>query len=221
MMNSQNQGIYAKYNFKLNCDDFILKSIVYNNKQLDSLTRFYSAPTDSFTREKKLIVTKLFKNLKGNVYFEQVGLFGAKGILSEKLNLFNWKVTSRTKKILNYTCQEAKTHYRGRDFTAYFTTELSVKYAPWKFHGLPGVILEVSSSDGEILLEIEEISIKAVPISIQNPFKKSDFNSWENYVKKFKSQIENANALARRSNSSFKGMIPSCGTNIEIIHWNK
>jgi GLPGLI family protein len=46
------------------------------------------------------------------------------------------------KNIGGYKCQEAKTRLGGRSFTAWYTTEIPLSDGPYKFQGLPGLILE-------------------------------------------------------------------------------
>jgi len=50
-----------------------------------------------------------------------------------------------TKKIGKYTCKKATTTYRGTDIEAYYTPEIPVSIGPYKFKGLPGLILEVKT----------------------------------------------------------------------------
>lgn len=57
---------------------------------------------------------------------------------------FNWIVHREKKNILGYTCQKATSTFRGRTWTAWFTNEIPVSDGPWKFCGLPGLILSVS-----------------------------------------------------------------------------
>lgn len=56
-----------------------------------------------------------------------------------------WEISDSTKMILGYECVQAHTDYHGRHWTAWFTTEIPIQDGPWKFHGLPGLILEVTS----------------------------------------------------------------------------
>ncbi len=68
-------------------------------------------------------------------------------LLKEPLKLFKWELGKDTKTILGYQCNKATCNFRGRDYVAYFTRDIPFKAAPWKFHGLPGVVLEVYSTD--------------------------------------------------------------------------
>jgi len=52
----------------------------------------------------------------------------------------NWEISSETKKIGNFTCTKATANFRGRDYTAWFTTDIPLPYGPWKLMGLPGLI---------------------------------------------------------------------------------
>lgn len=64
-----------------------------------------------------------------------------------------WEVLSMKKKILDYTCQAASCRYRGRNYIAWFTTELPFSFGPWKFGGLPGLILQISDEKGHYAFE--------------------------------------------------------------------
>ncbi len=48
-----------------------------------------------------------------------------------------------TKKIAGYHCIKATANFRGSDITAYFTEDLPYSVGPFKFFGLPGLILDV------------------------------------------------------------------------------
>lgn len=67
----------------------------------------------------------------------------------EPIPQLKWKILSKSKTILGYTCQCATVTFRGRDYEAWFTADIPLSYGPWKFQGLPGLILEVSDSKNE------------------------------------------------------------------------
>ena len=69
------------------------------------------------------------------------------GQYTEALPDFKWQIQSETKKILNYTCQKALGEFRGRKYIAWFTSDIPLSDGPWKFGGLPGLILEVQDAE--------------------------------------------------------------------------
>ncbi|WP_370895264.1 GLPGLI family protein [Chryseobacterium gossypii] len=55
-----------------------------------------------------------------------------------------------TKIISNYTCKKATGNFRGSSIIAYYTTDLPYPYGPFKFGGLPGLILEIREENTDI-----------------------------------------------------------------------
>ncbi|WP_194851925.1 GLPGLI family protein [Nonlabens antarcticus] len=73
-----------------------------------------------------------------------------KRFLVEDKNLnLDWKIRTEFKQIGDYKCQVATLNFRGRDFTAFFTDQIPVSYGPFKFMGLPGLILELSTESSD------------------------------------------------------------------------
>ena len=69
---------------------------------------------------------------------------------SEPLESQNWQIVSDTTlNLIGYDCIMAKTSWRGRVWTAWFTPEIPVSNGPWKLHGLPGMILKAEDSTGQ------------------------------------------------------------------------
>ncbi len=77
-----------------------------------------------------------------------------------------WMVCDEYRSINDYPCQKATTSYMGRDYMAWFTPDIPLSEGPWKFYGLPGIILEVSDSLGHYVFTcIEIITLdKKIPI---------------------------------------------------------
>lgn len=81
--------------------------------------------------------------------------------LRDEIPAMNWIINhdKPTTEILGYACQEATVEFRGSKFIAYFTNDIPTTFGPWKFHGLPGLILSVKSQDNPaIYWEAEEIT---------------------------------------------------------------
>lgn len=66
----------------------------------------------------------------------------------EKASIFNWEITSDTDTIKGYYSQKALCKFGGRDWEAWFTPEIPYSDGPYKFCGLPGLILKVKDVEG-------------------------------------------------------------------------
>ena len=62
----------------------------------------------------------------------------------------------RSKKIGSYNTQKATTQYGGRDWEIWFTTEVPFQDGPYKFCGLPGLIVKAEDSKGDYQFELVE-----------------------------------------------------------------
>ncbi|MDG4715415.1 GLPGLI family protein [Winogradskyella marincola] len=80
-------------------------------------------------------------------------------IVKEKDIEFNWEITKETKQIGKFICYKALTkNFRGRNYEAWFTYDIPVATGPWKFHGLPGLILEVHDDKNLVDITFNSIS---------------------------------------------------------------
>lgn len=112
----------------------------------------------------------------------------------------DWKIGSETQKIMNYTAQKATTSFGGRDWVAWFTTELPFPDGPYKFHGLPGLIVKLEDTSGSHVMtliankkiaekpkEEDEQNINGTIISFggkEIPVTEEKFKKlWKDYVK--------------------------------------
>ncbi len=77
---------------------------------------------------------------------------------SEDIPAQEWELQKDTLTVCGYLCQKATCHFRGRDFVAWFTPEIPIPNGPWKFGGLPGLILKVT--DSEKMFDFECVKIE-------------------------------------------------------------
>jgi len=93
-----------------------------------------------------LAATEIYKNNVRKIMTVTVMVRSNPYIYEEKLRNQIWTI-GRDKKWKNgYMCQKATTTYLGRKYTAWFTPDIPFSNGPWKFGGLPGLILQVYDS---------------------------------------------------------------------------
>ncbi|SUB88404.1 GLPGLI family protein [Porphyromonas macacae] len=68
-------------------------------------------------------------------------------IYKDTFNDQAWSIEDSIKTVMDYECQKAVCEYRGRKWTAWFTTDIPVDNGPWLLGGLPGLILEAYDSE--------------------------------------------------------------------------
>jgi len=81
-------------------------------------------------------------------------------IYEEELIPQNWIIRDDTATIAGYACQKAVCDYRGRSYEAWFTPEIPISEGPWKFYGLPGLIVKLY--DTKYHYDFELVNIKAI-----------------------------------------------------------
>lgn len=91
---------------------------------------------------------QIVKDKKGKItVFDYIGNMGPKLQLEDEIGKLDWQLVEGTDTISTYVCQKATLKFRGRNYTAWFSTDIPVNDGPWKFSGLPGLILKVEDSD--------------------------------------------------------------------------
>lgn len=89
-------------------------------------------------------------------------LMGSHFVIREPLEKTDWKIESETKQILGYICQKATGICKGRQYTAWFTTDIPAGFGPWKLQGLPGLILEASDPAGRIRFTCTKVILNGI-----------------------------------------------------------
>lgn len=69
-----------------------------------------------------------------------------------------WTLKDEKQTICGHQCQKATCHWRGRDYVAWFTSAIPLKSGPWKFGGLPGLIMKIY--DTKHLYTWEAVSVE-------------------------------------------------------------
>lgn len=140
--------------------------IPFNQQSLDLLTaklKTMSFPTFTYT---------IYKNrqLQQEVlYYDRIGQNNYS--YSEAATLFSWHIMPEKMTIVGYPCQKAVTYFAGRTWEAWFTREIPFSDGPYKFTGLPGLIVRVSDSRQFYTFELVKLKQLAVPQPVLLPTK--------------------------------------------------
>jgi GLPGLI family protein len=67
----------------------------------------------------------------------------------ESVPEIKWNLWDDNKSILGYNCKKATCIFRGRNYIAWYSSEIPLRCGPYKFSGLPGLILSISDSNDE------------------------------------------------------------------------
>ncbi len=71
-------------------------------------------------------------------------------LIEEPMPTFNWKIETDTASYGGLVCQKATANYKGRNWIAWFASDLPFSTGPWKLNGLPGLILQAYDDKKEV-----------------------------------------------------------------------
>lgn len=117
-----------------------------------------------------------------------------------------WKILPETAKIGEYKTQKAETQFAGRSWFAWFTTDIPFQDGPYKFSGLPGLIVKVEDSKGDYSFDLKETK-KIAAIQAFSPsgnpvkVKRKDFVKQETLFRKDPASFMQASMGSARGGS--------------------
>ncbi|REC39884.1 GLPGLI family protein [Chryseobacterium sp. 5_R23647] len=104
--------------------------------------------------------------------------------------VMNWKILAEKEKIGEFNAQKASLYFAGRIWTAWFVSDIPIQDGPYKFHGLPGLIIKIedkTKSHSFVLKEIKKLT------SDQEWVSDSEKNAFGNTIaidqEKYKKQV--------------------------------
>ncbi|CAI8865892.1 GLPGLI family protein [Chryseobacterium sp. IT-36CA2] len=110
--------------------------------------------------------------------------------IKENLDQFTWKISDETVTYNGKKYNEATTEFRGKTWIVYFDPKVSFNIAPWKFYGLPGVIVYAKTTDNLYTFELKEYKIVEKNTPINNPFEKEKLITWDQYKENYKEYLK-------------------------------
>ena len=112
-----------------------------NQKKLDSISLIREIDNEDISRyySKEHYVIEYEKNRL--IFYDVIG--DNEYQYKEEL-FFKWNLLPESKTIQGYKCKKAKVTYGGREWVAWYTLDLPLNAGPYKFKGLPGLIVKIT-----------------------------------------------------------------------------
>lgn len=135
---------YSFYQYLADSIGYVMAQKSYEMGQMISGQEAYDElqkiPLKKMPRELNYMV---FKNYPSKGQLTLLDRFGFDNFkYEEPLPDMQWQLSNDTLTVCGYLCKKATTAFRGRDYTVWYTREIPVSDGPWKFNGLPGLILK-------------------------------------------------------------------------------
>lgn len=142
--------------------------------------------------EEKITTYDSFSQIIGEKELEHV--------YKEPVSDFDWELQGDTMTIEGLLCQKAICEFGGRTWVAWFSPDLAFSSGPYKFQGLPGLIVSVHDTQDHWKFKIREIERPeagyVVPMDFFDTFKttdKEDFFRDKHYYQDNYTEIQEAN----------------------------
>jgi hypothetical protein len=98
---------------------------------------------------------QVVKNLpkQGYMFFTHGRIF----VRDKMEGLFDWQLIDEDSVVCGYPCKKAKTSFRGRIWTVWYSPLLQYSDGPWKFCGLPGLVLQADEAEGKLSFKCKKV----------------------------------------------------------------
>lgn len=85
----------------------------------------------------------------------------------ENLRSVQWSLGNETDTVCGYACKKATGEYGGRKWVVWYAPEIPTTFGPWKFCGLPGLVMR--AYDTENIHRFEAITFRKGTLPIALP----------------------------------------------------
>lgn len=188
--------IAKDFSFYTSLNNMKIMDLKKNWKESDGLPDVKALPK---TRLNYTIV-KLFNS---NMMINSDWIRGDTYVYNQDLDKFKWKLQEGQKEILGYKCRKASTQFAGREYVAWYTTEISISDGPYKFHGLPGLILSIADTDNQYQFNITSFKNSIEYFNTADIAERPVFLTKEEYKTMKKRYLEKPSSVVNTGGLSF------------------
>ncbi|KQT35504.1 hypothetical protein ASG22_00280 [Chryseobacterium sp. Leaf405] len=192
------------YEYKMKPDTNKKDSIVtdYMNLDTDGKKSYFYNST-KYERDSTYNASKNYKDLlNAKSYDQNLSYVVEKDYSKKSMNFYDkfktvnllifenespkWKIEKEFLKINNINCQKATTNYKGRIWEAWFSKDYPVNDGPYKFSGLPGLVVSLKDSDDDHVFNLIQIKkVKEIFSLLPKSSKQMTFAEYKKYMNSY------------------------------------
>jgi len=127
-------------------------------------------------------------------------------VIENNLEKLNWKLLAQDTILENYKCKKATLQYKGRNYIAWYTEEIPLSEGPYKFHGLPGLIIKIDDEKRHHRFQL--VGFKKINYKVPTLYNydKKDYTKANNLKELKKLEDDFQNNLYERITNGSSGM---------------
>ncbi|WP_394773290.1 GLPGLI family protein [Flavobacterium sp.] len=167
---AQVKNVVIEYNLNVSNENYVQKKVITNCTKNISISKTFAnnskagiesnEHTNSIYINEKEIDTYESVDLVSNNIISVDNIKNSNYKITEQLPVMNWKLSkdNEVKKIDTFICNKAFLSFRGRNYIAWYTPYVALPFGPWKFYGLPGLILEIYDTNNNYHWTVSKIT---------------------------------------------------------------
>jgi GLPGLI family protein len=199
------------------------RSVLVSQQQA---SHFYMQPTpiEEGANEVILASDSSFRVLKqqasSRLIFGELDLAGRERFYEDTLHPMRWSLSEEVKKIDSFTCRKAETWFRGRHYTAWYAPDIPIPNGPWKMGGLPGLIVALRESSGDMQFMLESIRLEYEKDIRSNSIMQKNHPDMQAYILYWKKLVARMKGMAAAQPGA-DCLTCQTSPSIQIRRWEK
>ncbi|MDH6252207.1 GLPGLI family protein [Chryseobacterium sp. H1D6B] len=201
---TQNKS-FAEYEIKVNRNGINLTSVgkLYTNDTesvslftlsqyknlIDKYSKISNESNTTFMDGRKVCIDDYYYMIdldKKSAYYELYDYScDTKTAIQEEIRLPQWNIDRKIFNYKNYKVKKATAVINDRTWTVYFSPELKTNINPWRFNGLPGMVVYAEDSNKIFsfnLISLEQNKNKNLTFIENKNLKKLNFDEYKDFV---------------------------------------
>jgi GLPGLI family protein len=113
------------------------------------------------------------RNFEKNTLMEAYEILSKTYIVEDTLIAMEWKIQNDLKEVAGHICMKAfiEDTLKQQKIVAWFAQDIPLNAGPERFHGLPGMIMEIDINDGALNIAANRIDYKKLTTELETPKK--------------------------------------------------